>query len=126
MNLRKPLLVGKMNASTSQVEARAPKALYRFMIHYIGDHNPAIDRWADQLAEHHQGQKLGESYCRLSGERSMQYSFESRDQAQRARASFVDADLSSCGDHYELIVTRVTDKGWVYPPPTYPVSPPHA
>ena len=126
MNLRKPLLVGKMNANATPVEVRRPQELYRFMIHYIGDHNPAIDQWADLLAERYQGQKLGESYCRLSGERSMQYSFESHEQAQRAHACFVDADLSNCGDHYELIVSKVTDKGWVYPPPTSPVSPPHA
>ena len=125
MNLRKPLLVGKMNTNAPQAQLSRSAETFRFMIKYLGDHNPALDRWADELAETCQGQRLGESYCRLSGERHIQYGFTSRESAQSAKNRFDRADLSGWGDHYELTASQVTNQGWVYPPPVQPISPPH-
>ena len=125
MNSRKPWLVRQMKNRPANADIHHHSTLYRFMIHYMGDQNPALDHWAHELIARSQGRCLGESYCRFSGARSIQYGFESTEDAQNAHDQMSQADLSIMGNHYDLHISKITNQGWIYPQPVQPVFPPH-
>ena len=88
---------------------------HHFMVRYLGDVNPDLDYWADQLASRCSGQRLGGSYCRLSGDRNLQYGFSSYEEAQYAKALFDQSCLPHEVRSYRLSTSKVTDEGWTYP-----------
>ena len=99
--------------------------MYRFMLVYIGDANPILDRWTDEVANLYGGERLGDSYCLFSGTRNIQFGFDYEGNADQAKGHFDRADLSTMGESYYLETTKVTNKGWVYPPPVAPVNIPY-
>jgi hypothetical protein len=99
--------------------------MYHFMVGYVGDRNPTLDQWADDVAEQHQGKRLGDSYCLFAGERSIQYGYLHRSDAERVRRIIVNAEYPGAESNYYITVTEVTNKGWVFPPPVVPIRAPH-
>ena len=118
MNARKPLLVDRSSR-------QHPGIMYHFMITYIGDINPEIEQWANQVTDQFKGRRLGGSHCLLSGSRTIQFGFEFYENARLAKDRFDHADRPGQSDHYEVETSNVTDKGWVYPPPVIPMIRPH-
>ena len=118
MNARKPLLIDRSSR-------HHPGIMYHFMMTYIGDLNPGIEQWANQVTDLFKGRRLGDSHCLLSGSRTIQFGFEFFENASLAKDHVDHADLSGMSDHYEVETSNVTDKGWVYPPPVVPMIPIH-
>ena len=114
MNARKPLLVDRSSR-------QYPGIIYHFMITYIGDINPEIEQWANQVTDQFKGRRLGDSHCLLSGSRTIQFGFDFFENARLAKQRLDLADLPGMSDHYEVKTSNVTDKGWVYPPPVIPM-----
>ena len=114
MNFRSSSLIKTpLDAHSSPFERS--KVTHHFMVRYLGDSNPDLDSWADQLASHCSGQRLGGSYCRLSGDRTLQYGFSSHEEAMNAKDLFRQASLPDEVQSYRLSTSQVTDKGWTYP-----------